>query len=327
MRSCARCTGMLDFAGVAIDPPRAVGSRFTRSNRRRARAIRATVASRMSELRFRYAFHLNQDIPWGPLALSIIPGIGHIRLGFRAFGWIALSLWTLFIIASAAFCASPGGWLFYLAAVGWHCFVITALLSHALLNQPLLRRAGAGLLIYAVLHFALYYPATLLMAQIAVPVQLNAIRRMDALKPGDVILCSSAWTSPTTYQRGDIVYYFSGARGTAYSVAEGAGIDRIIGLPGDTVAISKGHITVNGAELSPSEMPLGPVATLPDLTLTVTEGSYVILPSTFETYRGGIVPEDQARQVYGGVAVVSERMVLGRAVMRIRPWSRIGRLQ
>src|SRR4029453_2276288 len=175
LKHCVRCQGSLEIAAVDYLPPRASGSPLVRAFRRST--IRAMLhAINQAAVTRRYAASLmSTHVNWSALAWSIVPGMGHIRTGHRLFGRAVLSAWIALVLVMLAFSGGASAWFWYLVVVGFHCFVVTLLLSEALQRVNVLRRLMTGLLIYATLTFALYLPARWLARQVVVPVQISGI--------------------------------------------------------------------------------------------------------------------------------------------------------
>jgi hypothetical protein len=107
-------------------------------------------------------------------------------------------------------------------------------------------------------------------------------------------------------------------------VRDGFGLDRIVGVPGDYVELKKGRLLVNGQPPRPEEMPLGRTTELVDFAFRVGRGQYAIVPSRLDL---AIYGKAQAVPILQQISLVSDDDVLGRVVLRLRPWSRFGRIQ
>lgn len=126
-----------------------------------------------------------------------------------------------------------------------------------------------------------------------------------AVQPGDVILfdrLSKYFRAPA---RGDIVA-FSDASG------EGTFVGRVVGLPGETVAISGGRVYVGGILLDERAYAMGALpADLVETELPV--GCFFILP------------DDRVDAVVdAGKLTVDASRIRGRAFVRVSPLARIG---
>lgn len=111
-------------------------------------------------------------------------------------------------------------------------------------------------------------------------------------------------------QRGDVIVFNATPALEAQNFRE-AFIKRIIGLPGDTVAVKNGQVIVNGKVLrefyikEPPNYEYGPVK--------VPENEYLVLGdnrnNSYDSHYWGFVPEDK---------------IIGRAIIRFWPPQRIG---
>ena len=102
-----------------------------------------------------------------------------------------------------------------------------------------------------------------------------------------------------SYERGDIVVFSDEGLGQENLVK------RVIGLPGDTVAIANGRVYLNGEELQEPYLDSS-VVTAGDLTLTVSEGCVFLL--------GDNRPVSIDSRAFGEVPVSS---ILGEAKLRL----------
>ena len=111
-------------------------------------------------------------------------------------------------------------------------------------------------------------------------------------------------------ERGDIIV-FNATEALQRENFNEAFIKRIIGIPGDTVAVSNGIVTVNGEVIEeiyikePPEYEYGPV--------TVPEGEYLVLGdnrnNSYDSHHWGFVPDNK---------------IVGRAFVRFWPPQRLG---
>lgn len=314
---------MLDLAGVSVEPPRA--SQSVVPLRVRAFASRAVFeaayALTVADGAFRRQF--NPDVNWPALVRGIVPGWGHRSLGQRAFGAIIAAVWLLLLLWAALLAGGPGFWPVYAMLVGWHCLSINLIMARPLGQQPVLRRAAIGFLVFALVNFCLYLPAGFMLSRIAVPLHATGIKSVASLQDDDTLLYTGAWTSPERYTRGQIVAYHIAGRALQPGVliADGMGVDRIIATPNDLVSSDGNSVFVNG---EPAPSPSLGVAILPSFTTRLSANEYFIYPSLLRMEAYGMVrPSDLASQL----SVVRADSIRGKVFWRLRPWSRMGRLQ
>jgi signal peptidase I len=266
-------------------------------------------------------------VSWRQIAMVPIAGLPQITArsaGLRVLGWMVLGLWVLALFIALAFVGTGFSTLVAFACVSIHCFSISLLLTPQLQGTPLLFRLIAGVSIYIVVLFGLYWPASMGLQRIAQVLPLNNIQPQSALANGDVLLYTGRWTRPSKWKRGDLVVV--GIAGATYGhgyVGNGVNVDRIIAGPGDSVRLARGVLTING-EVPPSELsPLGSTASLPDAELEVAPATYLVLPTALHwVYYGNLA--DQRMQMLLNASVLPEDAIQGRVILRVRPWSRIG---
>lgn len=327
MTHCARCQSALGLTAVNYVPPRASGGRLIRAARRSWQRRVLGTGDFMSAVRRWIRSLLSTRVDWRALAWSIIPGLGHVRADHRIFGYTMMAIWLALLAGLLAFAGSSSAWVWYLLVLGFHCFVITLLLSDALQYVSIPRRLVAGLMIYAGLTFLLYLPARWFAGNFAVPLELNGVRTTDLLKSGDTVVYTGRWM-PRHWNRGDLVFYrIHQTHMTGAFVAEGFGLDRIVALGGDTVQINGGRLTVNGAEPAADAEPLRGLAGLPEtLTIHVADGCFLIFPSALN-FGGHGNYQTQLMQMINDVSIVPDEDIIGRVFWRLRPWTRFGSLE
>jgi len=81
---------------------------------------------------------------------------------------------------------------------------------------------------------------------VAQPYRVEQVSMETTLLPGQYVLVDKLTPRFDAYQRGDIVVF------TPPGAAAGSTplIKRVIGLPGDTIALRNGHVVINGQEIS-----------------------------------------------------------------------------
>lgn len=266
-------------------------------------------------------------VSWSQVAMALVPGLPQIRshsVGLRLLGWVVLGLWGLGLLVALACVGTGFSMLVAFGCVSIHCFSISLLLTPQLQGTSLPFRLVAGVSVYIVVLLGVYWPASLGLRQIAQVLAINGITKQDTLANNDVLLYTGGWTRPSKWHRGDLVVVAVGESrtGNAY-VREGLNVDRIIAVPGDTLRIAKGILTVNGETPPPECWPIGSITDMPDTELEVTGNTYVVLPSALAWFVHGNVGELRTRVLWN-VALVPQDAIQGRVILRVRPWSRLG---
>lgn len=159
---------------------------------------------------------------------------------------------------------------------------------------------------------------------VAQPYRVEQDSMRNTLVPEQYVLVDKLTPNFDSYSRGDIVVFHPGRREESCaeeaSVADGGVpfIKRVIGVPGDTVTITDGSVTVNGAELDEPYV-LG-TTTVPDgqREWPVEEGRLFVMGDNRNN------STDSRSQSVGEVCI---RDVIGRAWLRYWPLSDLGILQ
>jgi hypothetical protein len=265
---------------------------------------------------------------WTTVFWSIIPGLGHLRAGQTAPGFMFLGIWAGLLLAALAFVGSGFAWFLTMCALGFHCFVMSLLMSHDLSQLSMPRRVQAGLVVYLILLLCLYGPVVMMTRGLVRTVPLNRISNSDQVANGDVLLTTGPLLYPDDWERGDLVLYRVRARGGGGVLIEaGWGVDRIVGMPGDHVRLDDDGLRVNGAPVPREHMPVGNVRRLPEIDLTAGENEYIILPSALLWRTQGQGAYQLRDTMMIEVARVHATDMHGRAWWRMRPWRRFGSLK
>jgi signal peptidase I len=155
---------------------------------------------------------------------------------------------------------------------------------------------------------------------VAQPYQVQQQSMENTLQPGEYVLVDKLTPRIADYGRGDVVV-FSPPEGYDQG-GNTPFIKRVIGLPGDTVAVRDGQVIVNGKALAepytfPGSPPNAPTDAPPDRTeWTIAKGELFVLGD----HRGA----SSDSRVFGPIKRDS---VIGRAWLRYWPLSAFGILQ
>lgn len=329
-KTCVRCQSRLDFVAVDVVPPRAGrGLRWRRQAyrlrgrwRRRSDALVAFVSSVGSAI--------HPDVDWSMIFWTVIPGLGHMRAGFRRTGGMFLALWCALLLLAVLLLGSGFAWLLGAAALGLHCMVYGLLLARPLAAETVGRRLITGVGVYLALLFGLYGPVLFICRNIVRIVPVNRVLPTEALRNGDVLVGGGRWLRPAEWRRGDLVFYRIESPTMAFAehvvIQAGFGVDRIIGVGGDLVAYDGTDLTVN-AQLVPADMmPIGGLRAMPAMSLRVEPGEVAVLPSALRWAARGPAAQGATERVIPAVARVREANLLSRLWWRLRPWSRFGEI-
>lgn len=324
LRACLRCGGLLDFSGVAVEPPRASGGRTRRRVRAAAQRTGSGVRRAGAELNRSLRLPLGGGARWSDLGWSILPGLAQIRRGPRVLGWALLSAWGGVLLLAAAFIGSGFSTLLCLGAISLHCLAVSLVLNTTLSSVGLFRRAAFGLALYGVLLLALYRPVQSVGRSVFRALEAANLRPGSAIANGDVVLYTGSFTRPHRFERGDLVVYEIDARGGGGVVVRaGLGIERVLGVPGDHIELSDGTLWLNGEELSRQLWPIGGIRGLPAMALSAGESEYIVIPSVLQ-YRTQGQAAAALKSMIHSLSRVRDDHIRGRVFWRARPWTRAG---
>lgn len=133
---------------------------------------------------------------------------------------------------------------------------------------------------------------------------------------------------PASFTRGAIVLYrIHDLASGGVIVQAGNGVNRVVGVPGDRVTHKNGMLSINGAPPDEQYAPLGRLLAIGDLDITLKPRQYAV----FTTYgRTAAFPHRLNRHAAETIArrlsVVSYDDILGRVILRLRPFSRFGQI-
>jgi hypothetical protein len=210
------------------------------------------------------------------------------------------------LLPALLFMGTDLGWLLFGLALALHGASVMEIVAARDFDWRQ-RMIYSGVAIF-VLSLFVYYPAALLVAQVASPQRFNVA--VPPFAAGDVVLLNPSayrWRDP---QPGDVVQC-PGVYAAAYHV-RGDRIERILARAGDQVTCVQGKLLVNG-EPSPW-LPLNPLP-LPDKAeITVPENCYLIAPGAFA----------QRMAISQNLSIVPRAQISGRVYWRTQPLWRFG---
>lgn len=265
-------------------------------------------------------------VSWDLVFWSIVPGLGHIRSQRGTTGKLLLCAW-LILLAMALLTVGRGeSWLFLSGAIALHTATMLALLRPELVYAGVLRRILLGTTVYIILFCAVYIPVGWFAQRFYVPFTTTGIRSSATIQNGETVLYQGSWLRPHWFHRGDLVMYRLGGgpiAGSGYVLQDGFGLDRIVGLPGDRISLSKGTLLVNDLPPDRPDPVLGKIPNSFESTVTLADDEYFIIPSQLNLVVHGRVP---VGRLLGQLSRVRRDNILGRIVWRVQPWSRFGKV-
>lgn len=327
-RACVRCGTGLDLSGVDFVPPRASGSMAVRGVR--TRADRAVTIAGNFWLALSNQIHLApfnlRHVTAGDLAASIIPGLGHARSGRRETGRVIFAVWTASLALTCLSVGTNWFWLFATLVIGTHCTTINLLLMDDLRGLSIPRRVFIGMGVYLTLMLLVYMPVWWAASQAGTLYTIPPGVGGRSVRPGDTLLLSSHWTRRPP-ERGDLV------RAT-YPALMGNGmyfyrldtVDRIVGLPGDSVVIRKGIIYLNHEPMPPETAPLDALPYDLELDLVCPENYAIVIPSAarWQSTANADFAVNHRSYYIANRHMVPLDEIFGRVLLRVRPLTRAG---
>ncbi len=324
---CARCGSRLALGGVAIEPPRASRHNVGTALRRTAYRLRShcpDFAKLWSALRT-----LNPEpLDGRALVWSFIPGLGHLKTGRRQWGRVLLSAWLGFFVLMVLSLGTAWARFMLAGMIAVHTLAVVTLFAASLAFEGLFMRAAFGLVVFLGFNFFAYEPCVSVCSRFLVVVPIAHNPGGGAVQDGDGLLCEGPWIRPASFARGDVVLYRLGAlAGNDAFIEAGYGVNRVVGTPGDLVTHKGGVLTVNGERPEERYAPLGQMPEIGYLNVTLGPREYAVF-TTLER-RGFVPPRSDtlaSTTVTRHLSVVSYNDILGRVLLRLRPWSRFGRI-
>lgn len=247
---CARCGTSLALAEATIDvnPPRA--TRVSRAMphfwmfRQNLGHLLIRASGLFSRL-FERPHDSHFDLP--TLVRTVVPGWPQYHRGDRARALLFFVGYLSILVPGLLFMGTGTGSLLLGLAFGFHVSSIADALVG--LFESFRDRIVFTIVCGLALFGLVYYPTGWLIARVATPVQIN--QAMGSFERGDV-LWYNRWFTP---QVGDLVIYeipsvTTGGRlangHAANFVIQGQRINRILALPGQTIAWQGGKLLVDG---------------------------------------------------------------------------------
>lgn len=243
--------------------------------------------------------------PWlGVFLTMFLPGLGHFYGRRWALGLVFLLLWG---VAVALPFAQP-----FTDLMGLGVRAIAVAHLYGSLRYPGTGLAGLQTFQVVLLTVGLVL-LSLLPGLVVDSRYIPSISMAPTLEPGDRIIVNKFAYALPDPQRGDIVVFAPTPELQRQNFKDDF-IKRVIGLPGEMVAVSDGQVTVNGQVL------LEPyVEEIPNYRWgpqVVPEGEYFVLGdarnSSYDSHHWGFLPQDD---------------IVGKATKRFWPWNRAGLIE
>ena len=319
LERCARCGSALTFDNIAVEPPRASHFRFhTRVARVRNNTLTALPnISRVAALLRKVQ---PEPIAWKAVWLSIIPGLGHFALRAYPLAAILLGSWLLLLLLSLLTLGLGASWYLFNLAIAIHAGAVLSLFAANLCWERLPIRMLSAILVYLLAYYALYAPVVRFASQFLALVPLQRVPGGALIRNGDVVVAQGPWTRAGEFARGELVLYqLPAIQDGNYYLPEGLNIDRIVAIGGDQIGLRRGVLTVNGHEPPKERAPIGRVDERVDAEWEIGPAEYLIVPSTLNW--------TPLARFHRRICVINADEIVGRVFWRLRPWSRMGRLE
>jgi len=262
------------------------------------------------------------------LAWSFVPGLGHLKTGRPAWGRVLLPAWVVFLMLTILTVGTH--WSRYMLAgmIAVHALALVTLFAANLAWERLIVRALFGMVVFLTLNFLVYEPGVWFSSRFLVAVPIARSPEGGAVARGDGLLCEGPWIRPDAYQRGDVVLYaINDISFRELVIRGGHGVNRVVGIPGDRVVRHDGTLTVNGEAPVAEFAPLGRIPAIGDLDVTLGPSEYAVFTNV---ERVGLIPLRHGRlaadTLTRHLSVVNYYDIRGRVLLRIRPFSRLGRI-
>lgn len=331
--SCARCAGRLDFSDVDVIPlraPRSAAGRWLARTLGVAGFGARDVARRVGAdlVRPRWMDRSWDGVSPRELFLCSIPGLAQISRGHRLLGRCLMGAWAGLLLLALLTIGSGLSILAALGAISVHCAAVTLLLGGVLETMTIRRRLLTGVIVYVFVAGLLYLPAYWGLRQVVRIVPIVAIARSGIVRAGDVLVAPGSAFGVPVPERGDIVlYHVSTITSSAVIVRGGAWIDRVLGIPGDHIAVRGGIVYLNDVPIPDDMGPLGDLNECRDIDLVAGPGQYIVLPSLVSFDMHGQEARQYRAMMFSTISTVRAEQIEAKIAYRIRPWLRAGSLR
>jgi signal peptidase I len=209
-----------------------------------------------------------------------------------------------------------------------HVYSMLDLARPHLLHFTFKQRMQVSIVATLVLVCAVYLPLHLLRLRIVEDAIITYETHSRLFEQGDILLVKKVWFDPARLHRGDVVMwqlkdeYIRDQRHGVFIVSASRVIDRILGVPGDTIEFTEKGILLNGSPLSQDRYPINATQLPIEGSYTVPPGQYFIYPSCLNVRYGGAVREFIGANFKASRSMVSMENILGKVVMLYYPWGR-----
>jgi signal peptidase I len=232
---------------------------------------------------------------------SIMPGLGHMLVGELRKSVALFCVYAVLLIWTSLF-SSGSVWLSTTILFSYHQWLFTDCAAKAREQLGMPSRRGRELLTFslksALVLALVYHAAGQAVAHFGAVMALQSDRFAPLLNRGDRLLV----LRQGGYRRGDMVY----------SAAHG-GLERVVGLPGDEIAVVATALQVNGQAPSPDRSPFSN-----DILGRIFEARAVVPPDAYCVFfpsRSGYVHGDELLHYF----MIPKRDLDGRLALRYSP--------
>ncbi|MEZ6191407.1 MAG: S26 family signal peptidase [Phycisphaerales bacterium] len=236
-----------------------------------------------------------------------------------AVGSAFLVVWCLLMVLSLlGYGSSAGGWC-RAGAVILHATAVALVLRPAVKWEGWASRLLIGVGVVLILQMTLYHGLNLLTRGFVGVLPVSGVSETALVRNNDTVLYTGGWTRPDR----------PGARGNLVvcRLERGYGIDRVIGLPGEHIAVKGGQVYINGLPVPDGVEPLCGASQFPDFAFEVEPGHVAVLPSNLHWTAQGENAQRLLIQLLNRNSHIRESDVLGVAVWRLRPFGRFGAME